>query len=103
MLKQIYPKFNYSQYIIDYYKKKGFNVRVNRFKMRMYVGDILSTNSTFDLKSFYRFIHNTNSYPSDLEAKKFLNKIKEYQKNNYLDFKDDLIIIEKNRIHKKFI
>jgi len=93
MLRQIYPKFNYSDYIINYYKSIWLKTRTIRFKMRMYIGDILTTKSLFDLKSFYRFIHNTDSYPSDKEAIKFLEKIKKYQKDNYLDFKDDLIII----------
>jgi len=93
MIKQVYPKFNYSKYIINYYKKKGFNVKVKRFEMKMYVGDILSTKKNFELKSFYRFIHNTNIYSSDKDAKKFLNRIKRFQKNDCLDFKDDLIII----------
>ncbi len=93
MLKQIYPKFNYSKYIINYYKNKGYKVRVKRFRMRMYVGDILSTKSKFDLKSFYRFIHNTNIFPSNSEAGKFLTKVKKYQKKGYLNFKDELIIV----------
>lgn len=95
MLRQIYPEFNYAQYIINFYKKLGFNVRVKKLKMRMYVGDILTTNKFFDLKIFYRFIHNTDSYPSDSESKEFLKKIKEYQKDSYLDFKDYLIIISR--------
>lgn len=93
MLKQIYPEFNYAQYIIDFYKKLGFDVEIKKLNMRMYVGDILSTNKLFDLKIFYRFIHNTDSYPNDLESKEFLYKIKRYQKDNYLDFKDYLIIV----------
>jgi trans-aconitate methyltransferase len=96
MLKQIYPTFNYSKYMINYYRSKGYKVRVKRFRMRMYVGDILSTKSQFDLKSFYRFIHNTNIFPSDNEAKKFLANIKKQQKKGYLDFRDELIIVEKN-------
>lgn len=95
MLKQIYPKFNYAQYIINFYKKLGLKVEIKKLKMKMYVGDILSTNKFFDLKVFYKFIHNTDSYPSDLESKKFLSKIKKYQKSNYLDFKDYLIVISK--------
>ena len=96
MVREIYPKFNYAQYIINFYKKIGLNVRVQKLKMGMYVGDILNTKKTFDLKSFYRFIHNTDSYPNEIESKKFLNKIKTYQKANYLDFRDNLIIISKN-------
>ena len=96
MLRQIYPTFNYSEYISAYYKKNGFKVKMKRFKMRMYIGDILSTKSSFDLKSFYRFIHNTDSYPSEADAKKFLEKIKKFQRKGYLDFKDDLIIVMKN-------
>lgn len=95
MLKQIYPNFNYAQYIINFYKKLGFNVEVKKLKMRMYIRDILSTNKLFDLKTFYRFIHNTDSYPNDSESKEFLNKIKKYQKKGYLDFKDYLIIVSK--------
>ena len=94
-IRQIYPKFNYSKYIVEYYKKRGLKVRVKRFKMRMYVGDISTNKKTFDLKNYYRFIHNTDSYPSLPETKKFLSKIKKYQKKNYLDFKDDLIIVSK--------
>lgn len=93
MLKQIYPEFNYAQYIINFYKKLGLKVDVKKLSMKMYVGDILSTKKFFDLKIFYRFIHNTDSYPNDEESKLFLEKIKKYQRNNYLDFKDYLIII----------
>ena len=95
MVREIYPKFNYAQYIIDFYKKSGLNVRVQKLKMSMYVGDILNTKKTFDLKIFYRFIHNTDSYPNETESKKFLNKIRTCQKANYLDFRDNLIIISK--------
>lgn len=94
-LHKIYPAFNYSQYIVNYYKKRNFKVEIKRFKMRMYVGDILNNKKMFDLKTFYRFIHNTDSYPSDKNAREFLKKIKKFQKNNYIDFKDDLIIVEK--------
>lgn len=95
MLKQTYPSFNYAQYIISFYKKLGLRVEVNKLKMRMYVGDILSTKKFFDLKIFYRFIHNTDSYPSDKESREFLKKIRKCQKNDYLDFKDYSIVILK--------
>jgi trans-aconitate methyltransferase len=95
MLRQIYPTFNYTEYIVKFYKKLGLKVKVKQQKMRMYVGDILSTKNTFDLKMFYHFIHNTDSYPSDAEAAKFYKKIKAKQKANYLDFRDSLIIVEK--------
>ena len=95
MLRKIYPEFNYAQYIIDFYKKLKFNNRIMKLKIRIYIGDILSTKKLFDLKSFYRFIHNTNLYPCEKESKKFLDKIKKHQKNNYLDFKDYLIIVTK--------
>lgn len=94
MLRQIYPGFNHAQYIINFYKKMGLGVHVDRLKMRMYIGDILSTKKSFDLKVFYRFIHNTDSYPSDAESAKFLEKIKKCQKTDYLNFKDYLIVIE---------
>jgi hypothetical protein len=64
--------------------------------MRMYVGDILNNKKTFDLKNYYRFIHNTDTYPADDMAKKFLEKIRKFQKKNYLDFKDDLIIVTRD-------
>lgn len=94
MLRQTYPSFNHAQYIVNFYKKLGLKVEVKKLKMRMYVGDILSTKKFFDLKIFYRFIHNTDSFPSDEESKEFLKKIQKYQKNNYLDFKDYLITIK---------
>jgi hypothetical protein len=95
MLREIYPKFNYAEYIINFYKKLGFKVDIKKFDMRMFIGDILSTDKFFDLKIFYRFIHNTDSFPSDKESRDFLGKIKRFQKNNYLDFKDYLLIISK--------
>lgn len=94
-LRQVYPSFNYSEYITNFYKKEGLKVNVKRFKMRMYVGDILSTKSKYDLKNYYRFIHNTDSYPSEKEAHQFLEKIKKHEKNKYLDFRDELITITK--------
>lgn len=96
MLRQIYPEFNYAQYIETFYKKKGIRVQVKKFKMRMYVGDILSTKKSFDLKAFYRFIHNTDSFPSEKESMKFFQKIRKYQRKNYLDFKDHCIVISKS-------
>lgn len=96
MLKQVYPKFNYSSYIINYYKNKGLKVKVVRFKMRMFVGDMLDNNGNFyDINNFYKFIHNTSSTPSKEEALQFLEKIKKYQKKGYLDFKDELIVVSK--------
>lgn len=95
MLRQVYPKFNYSKYMINYYKEKGLKVKSKGFKMRMYVGDLLTNNNLFDLKNFYRFIHNVNTHPSNEDSKKFLSKIKKYQKKRYLDFKDELIIVTK--------
>lgn len=97
MLKQTYPTFNYAQYIINFYKKHHIDVKNKKLKMRMFVGDILTTDKIFDLKVLYRFIHNTDSYPNDLESKRFLKKIKKYQKNNYLDFKDYLITVSYNK------
>lgn len=93
MLYQIYPPFNYAEYIITFYKKLKMNVAIKKLKMRIFVGDILGTKKTFDLKVFYRFIHNTNSFPEDSKAKTFFNNIKKYHKNNYLDFKDYLIVV----------
>lgn len=95
MLRQIYPKFNYAEYITDYYKKLGLKVRVIRLKMRIYVGDMLTTKSRFDLKMFYQFIHNTDSLPSDSETQEFLEKVSKYQEKGYIDFKDHLIIVSK--------
>lgn len=95
MLKSIYPEFVYAEYIIDFYKKLGFEVKIKKFKMRMFIGDILTTKKLFDLKAFYRFIHNTESYPNDFESIEFMNKIKKYQKDNYIDFRDYLISIFK--------
>jgi len=93
MLRQIYPEFNYAQYIAKFYENLGLKVEVKKLKMRMYVGDILSTKSFFDLKVFYRFIHNTDSFPSDDESQEFLKRIQKYQIDDYLDFKDYLIIV----------
>lgn len=95
MLREIYPKFNYAEYIVNFYKKMGLNVKVEKLKMKMFVGDILSTDNFFDLKIFYRFIHNTDSFPNDKESREFLKKIQKCQKNNYLDFKDYLIVVSK--------
>lgn len=92
-VRQIYPEFNYAQYIIKFYENLGLKIDIKKLKMRLYVGDLLSTKGLFDLKVFYRFIHNTNSFPNDDESKKFLKLIQEYQVENYLDFKDYLIII----------
>lgn len=94
MLKQVYPRFNYSQYIKEYYQRKGLKVKVIRFKMRMFVKDILSNKNLYDLSNFYKFIHNTDVFPSKEEASMFLEKIKRFQKKGYLDFKDELIVVE---------
>lgn len=95
MLRQIYPEFNYAEYITDFYKKLGLKVEVKKLRMRLFIGDILTTKSRFDLKIFYRFIHNTDSFPNDAESEEFLKKIKEYQKDGYIDFKDHLIVVSK--------
>lgn len=94
MLKQIYPEFNHAQYIEDFYASMGFNVKVKKMTMRMYVGDLLSTRSSFDLASFYRFIHSQSSNPSSAESKRFLDRVRRLQNNNYLDFRDHLIIVQ---------
>jgi len=95
MLRQVYPPFNYAEYISDYYKSKGFKVKIIRFKMRMFVGDMLTNGNSYELNNFYKFIHNTGNFPSKEDSLKFLGKIKHYQKKGYLDFKDELIIISR--------
>ncbi|MDP3934832.1 MAG: class I SAM-dependent methyltransferase [Candidatus Giovannonibacteria bacterium] len=94
-LRQIYPVFNYAQYIIDFYKKFSVQIKVKKLRMRLFIGDILNTKKLFDVKIFYRFIHNTDSYPRESESRAFLKKIQKYQKNNYLDFKDYLIVVSR--------
>src|SRR3989344_2038439 len=95
MLRQVYPTFNYSGYISDYYKSKGFKVKIIRFKMRMFVGDMLTNGKFYEVNNFYKFIHNVDSFPNKNESIQFLQKIKKYQKEGYLDFKDELIIVSK--------
>lgn len=95
MLKKVYPDFCFSEYISDFYKKRGFSVKTKKFKMRMFIDDMLTNKHFFDLNNFYRFIHNTNNYPNRNASQTFLNKIKKFQKDGYLDFKDELIIVEK--------
>jgi len=93
MLRQVYPKFNYSEYIKKFYIEKGLKVKSRKFRMRMFVGDMLNNNSLFDLNNFYRFIHNTNKYPSKEESHRFRDKIKRHQRKGYLDFRDELLVI----------
>jgi SAM-dependent methyltransferase len=95
MIRQVYPKFNYAEYLSNYYSSKGFKVKLINFKMRMYVKDIITNKGTYELKNFFRFIHNTDSLPSEKEEKLFLENIKKFQKKGYLDFKDQLILVDK--------
>lgn len=95
MLKQVYPTFDYSEYISNYYKSRGFKVKTIRFKMRMFVGDMLTNEKFYELNNFYKFIHNVDSFPNKNESLQFLQKIKRCQKEGYLDFKDELIIVSK--------
>ena len=95
MLYPVYSSFNYAEYLSNYYKSKGFNVKTIRFKMRMFVGDMLTNNKFYEINNFYKFIHNVDSFPNRNESLQFLKKIKKYQKRGYLDFKDELIIVSK--------
>lgn len=95
MLRDIYPRFNYAEYIINFYKEMSLKVDVEKLQMKMFVGDILSTDKRFELNTFYKFIHNTSTIPDAKESSEFLKKIQNYQKNNYLDFKDYLIVVSK--------
>jgi len=96
MLHPVYPDFVHAEYIIDFYKKLGFSVKVKKLKMRMYVGDILNNANSFDLNIFYKFIHNTSKAPNSSEANQFLAKLKKFQNKGYLDFKDYLITVSKD-------
>lgn len=96
MLKQVYPSFNYSSYIKNYYKEKGLKIKSISFKMRMFIGDIITNKNYYDLGNFYKFIHNTDKFPNKEEAFRFLQKIKKYQNRGYLDFKDELLIITRH-------
>lgn len=96
-VRKVYPEFNYAEYMVGFYKTLRLRTKLRKLKMRIYVGDILSTKSLFDLKVLYRFIHNSNIYPSDGESKNFLAMIKKYHRNNYLNFKDYLVVVTKER------
>lgn len=95
MLHQIYPEYNYAEYIEKYYKDKGLDVKVVEFKMRIYVDDILSNPKEYDLSVFYKFIHNTSVYPEKDKLTEFRKKLEQYSEDGYLDFKDHLIIVSK--------
>ena len=95
MIREVYPKFNYAEYISDYYKSQGFKVKIIRFRMRMFVKDILNNEKFYELNNFYKFVHNIDSFPNNQDAKKFLSNINKYQKRGYLDFKDELIVVSK--------
>lgn len=95
MLRQIYPTYNYSEYIEKFYKNNGFKVKIKKFVMRIYVGDIIENDKKYDLAVFYKFIHNSSDSPTDLELIEFKEKIKKFAKRGYLDFADRLIIVTK--------
>lgn len=95
MRHQVYPEFNYAEYIIDFYKNLKMPVSVQELRMRIFIGDMFTTNNRYDVKLLYRFIHNSDSFPNQSETEEFLNKIKEVQKDGYIDFKDNLIIVSK--------
>ena len=95
MLHQVYPTFNYAEYITDFYRNTGHKTEVKEVQMRLFIGDLLTTTSKYDVGIFYRFIHNTDSFPTANEAAKFLGKIKEIQHGGYVDFKDHLITVSR--------
>jgi len=95
MLHQIYPKYNYSEYIENFYRNMGLKVNVKKFVMRIYIGDILETDKEYDLAVFYKFIHNTSAFPDKNKLSKFKNKLKKFSDKGYLDFGDHLIIVSK--------
>lgn len=95
MLHEVYPTFNYAEYINEFYRRKDVSVEVKELEMKMYVGDIVNTAKVFDRNNFYKFIHNTDKTPSTRQSAEFLEKIIKYQKDNYLNFRDYLIVITK--------
>ena len=95
-INQVFPAHVYSSYITNYYLSKGLSVKTKRFEMRLFIGDILSTSKTYDLYNLYRFIHSTDNYPTTQVGQEFKEKIRQHEHENYLDFRDDLIIVEKH-------
>ena len=92
LLKDLYKQFVRAEYFEDFCRARGYIVEVKNFSMRLYVGDLFTTRGLFDVKNFYRFLHNVQDEPSDELVRNFLEKIREIEKNGYLDFKGRLII-----------
>ncbi len=95
MVRPVYPDFNHAEYLEKFYRKNGNNVRTIDFKMRFFVGDFFSTQSLYDAKVFYRFIHAEKDMPSNEDTHRFLDKVSRCMQDGYLDFRDRLIIVEK--------
>jgi len=91
--RPLFPKFVFSEYLDDFYSKKGYQVKKRRFTMRFFVQDIIENPHLLDAKTFYRFVENTLNVPSDDQAKEFVKRIKHNAKNGYLDFKDELVLV----------
>ncbi len=82
----------YSEYVVNFYKQKGFKVRKIKIPIRFFVAHIY--NSESEAKLLYKFFNDTQTEPSKDQLKVFKEKIKVHMsKIGEINFKDELLII----------
>jgi len=79
--------------MVNHLKRRGHRVDTHQFQVHMYVGDL--EDDVLALKTFFGFIHNTMDQPTSDQQRLFLEKVNGYQKQGYLDFKDQVVIVKK--------
>jgi hypothetical protein len=83
----------FAENIVAYATKQGYSTRVVPCGMRFYVGDCFKDSHA--ATELWRFFHNTQGDPKKDELTGFLSKLQETQRDGTIDFKDLLIVIEK--------
>lgn len=92
--KNPFGNWVFPEFLEEYYIKKGFKVKSINSPVRFYVGDLKRDYSA--LIEFWKFIKNTEKSPSEKELKKFISEVNEEQEDDELNFKDVIIVIQKN-------
>ena len=91
--KNTFPEWVYSEFIVEHYKKRGLTVRQEQCHMKFYVGDL--NQDEYAAKETWKFFNNKERNPASEELNVFLERINLTEENGNLNFRDVLLIIER--------
>jgi hypothetical protein len=90
--KNPFSEWVYSEAVVQFYRSRGYTVRVIKMPMRFYVAH--AQQSKHEAIILWKFFHDTSLEPSAKELSQFLSRLsKKTDTSGHINFMDELVVV----------